>query len=97
MYLHELCDPKRNVVVHNEVTGHTVVVTPQNAVFECENTDELTHMCTAFGCLFDGNWRKASAHEIHLLRTTDPGPRILKLTWAEPEKAPPGWPLRRVK
>lgn len=52
MRIHELVPyDGLDLVIHNEKHGHTLVLTPQGAVFNNEDTLDMTNMSIAFGVL----------------------------------------------
>ncbi|WP_407304129.1 hypothetical protein [Acinetobacter sp.] len=88
MRIHELVHPENDVVIHNEKSGHTMVLTPPGAVFNTEDTSDLRNMSVAFGILLlSDQWRIATQEEIEELRAHPPIP-MMKLEWTIP--AP--WP-----
>lgn len=91
MRLHELV-PRTGVhIVHNDEGDHTLVLTSCGALFHDEDTDDMTHMCVAFGQIITGTqWRLASAAEIAQLRNVDAlADLLMHLHWTDQDEAPP--------
>lgn len=86
MRLHELVTDRGRVVAH-DVYGHCLVLTPEGAVFNNEDTDDLLNMSVACGVLLDDCWRDATDAEIEALRTT-PQDMMMHLVWASPSPRP---------
>lgn len=86
MRIHELIPYEGlNLVIHNEETGNTVVLTSAGAVYDSENTEDLTNLSVAFGALFTSDrWRIATTQEVEALRKRGPADKLLQLTWCEP-------------
>lgn len=88
MRLHELVPVSADLVVHNEETGHTMVLTPGGAVFDTEDTSDLRNISIAFGLLVTSDaWRAAIKEEIDELRLRPPV-RMMELSWAIPKPKP---------
>lgn len=88
MRIHELVPVAADLVIHNEDTGHTMVLTPQAAVYDTEDTTDLRNISIAFGLLFTSDaWRAADKEEIDELRLRPPV-RMMELHWAIPKPKP---------
>lgn len=88
MRLHELVPNQGQVVIHNEWTGNTVVLTCVGAVYNTENTNDVRNMSIAFGALITSDaWRLATQEEIEDLRAHPPV-TMLELQWAVPPPKP---------
>jgi len=95
MRIHELIPYDGiDLIVHNEETGHTVVLTSAGAVFMNEKTDDVLNMCIAFGVLFiSDEWRIATTKEVRHFRE-HPDQPMMKLSWVVPD---PQKPVQLVK
>ena len=88
MRLHELVPVSADLVVYNEETGHTMVLTSAGAVFDTEDTSDLRNISIAFGLLVTSDaWRAAIKEEIDELRLRPPV-RMMELSWAIPKPKP---------
>lgn len=84
MRLYQLVSQLGNVVVYNEDTGHTMVLTPEGAVYDSEDTDDVRNMSIAFGLLITSDaWRLARADEAKILRD-HPAVKMMGLNWIIP-------------
>jgi spore germination protein YaaH len=86
MRIHELIPyDGLDLVIHNEKHGHTLVLTPQGAVFNNEDTLDMTNMSIAFGVLTTSDqWRIATTEEVNQMRTKK-NDFMMKLVWTIPE------------
>ena len=88
MRIHELVptDEAGDLFIFNDKTEQTLVLTPEGAVFEHEDTRDVTNMAVAFGALFTSDqWRAATPAEITAFLTR-PKQRMLELVWTLPKK-----------
>jgi len=84
MRIHQLIPIGGDLVIYNEQSDHTVVLTPQGAVYNNEDTKDLCNMSVAFGRLFTSDhWRPASESEITAFRVK-PNTHMMHLVWAKP-------------
>lgn len=88
MRLYQLVSELGNVVVHNEGTSHTMVLTPEGAVYSTEDTSDVRKISIAFGLLTTSDsWRLATQEEIQELRAHPPTP-MMELSWIIPPPKP---------
>ena len=88
MRLHQLVPVSADLVVHNPATGHTMVLTPQGAVYNTEDTTDLRNIAIAFGLLTTSDdWREATQEEIEELRAHPPT-AMMELSWVIPPPKP---------
>ena len=88
MRIYQLVTDKDRVI-HNSQTGHTLVVTPQGAVYNTEDTSDVRNMSVAFGVLATSiEWREATEEEIQELRDHPPV-SMLELNWVIPTRPKP--------
>jgi hypothetical protein len=74
-----------DLIVHNEKSSHTVVLTSAGAVFNNEKTDDVLNMSIAFGLLFTSDkWRIATTEEVKQFRER-PDDQMMTLSWSVPE------------
>lgn len=85
MRLHELVPKTGAHIVHHDESDQTLVLCSSGALFLDEDTEDMTHMCVAFGLITTSNeWRLASAAEIAELRRTDATrDLIMRLEWVQ--------------
>ena len=90
MRIHELIPhpDQGDLVIHCEEGNQTMVLTPQGAVYNNENTDDLRNMSIAFGRLFvSDQWRAATQEEIEEKRK-HPDTYLMALEWTIPAPKP---------
>ena len=88
MRIHELVPTHEagDLAIHNEKTKHTLMLTPEGAVYESPDTSDLTNMAIAFGVLFTSDqWRPATVQEITEFINTRRVP-MMALNWVLPQK-----------
>lgn len=86
MRIHELVPYDGiDLIIHNEDTGHTLVLTPFGAVYNNEDTSDLRNIAIAFGVLFTSDkWRMATTEEVKEFREREEE-YLLELHWSTPQ------------
>lgn len=75
--------------IHNDETHQTMVLTPDGAVFNTEDTSDIRNMSVAFGMLATSiQWREATEEEIQDLKDHPPV-LMLELNWVIPQRPKP--------
>lgn len=84
MRVHQLVSPNNNVVIRHSVYESIRVLTPQGAVFDSLDTEDLRNLSVACAILFDDQWEVIEQSE---LPRNWPGPKALSLEWCTPPTA----------
>jgi hypothetical protein len=74
---------ERDVAVVHPGSGAMHVLTPEGAVFDSFDTDDLTQISIAYGRLFDDGWRYATESEVEAWKR-QPRDRMLAVHWVPP-------------